>query len=111
MGDSLIPEGLGALSPFWRNLFENAVTVQFNHRLLTLTTFALIVTYWWRARHAAFPRRAAVAATAVLHTATLQVVLGISTLLLSVPVLLGAAHQAVAMKMISGKAPVSIPMT
>ena len=97
MGDSLVPDGLNALSPFWRNAFENAVTVQFNHRLLALTTFTLIVVYWWRARRAAFPRRAAVAATAMLHTAALQVVLGISTLLLSVPVLLGATHQAVAM--------------
>ena len=34
---------------------------------------------------------------ALLHTAIFQVLLGISTLLLAVPVLLGAAHQAVAM--------------
>ena len=33
----------------------------------------------------------------LLHTATLQFVLGIATLLLAVPVFLGAAHQAVAM--------------
>jgi cytochrome c oxidase assembly protein subunit 15 len=32
-----------------------------------------------------------------LHTAVLQLVLGISTLVLAVPVLLGATHQAVAM--------------
>ncbi|MEO1246271.1 MAG: COX15/CtaA family protein [Pseudomonadota bacterium] len=101
MGDRLIPEGLYALSPFWRNLFENATTVQFNHRMLALTTFSLIVVYWWRSRSARLPRRAALAATAVLHTATLQVLLGISTLLLSVPILLGAMHQAVAMLLLA----------
>jgi cytochrome c oxidase assembly protein subunit 15 len=42
-------------------------------------------------------RRAGVATNALLHTATLQVVLGISTLLLAVPIFLGAVHQAIAM--------------
>jgi cytochrome c oxidase assembly protein subunit 15 len=34
MDGALIPDGLGALTPRWENLFENALTVQFNHRLL-----------------------------------------------------------------------------
>ena len=34
---------------------------------------------------------------ALLHTALLQVAIGITTLLLAVPVFLGALHQAVAM--------------
>ena len=101
MGDSLVPEGLFALSPFWRNFFENTTTVQFDHRLLALSTFTLIVIYWWRSRSAGLPRRAAVGATALLHTAALQVILGISTLLMAVPVLLGALHQAVAMLLLT----------
>ena len=97
MGDSLIPDGLFALSPLVRNLFENATTVQFDHRILALTTFSLIVIYAWRARGALMPRRAMRGATALVHTAALQVLLGISTLLASVPIVLGALHQAVAM--------------
>ncbi len=101
MGDSLVPDGLFALSPFWRNFFENATTAQFDHRLLALTTFSLIVLYWWRSRKAGLPRRAAIGATALLHTAGLQVLLGITTLLMAVPVFLGAMHQAVAMLLLT----------
>jgi len=43
------------------------------------------------------PRRSGPAVNALLHTAILQVILGISTLLLSVPTALAAAHQGVAM--------------
>lgn len=97
MGNHWLPPGLAALDPFWRNLTDNLTTVQFDHRLLSITTFVLIVLYWFRARKARLPQRASVATNALLHTATLQVVLGIATLLLSVPTVLAATHQAVAM--------------
>jgi len=97
MGDYWIPPGLAALQPFWRNLTENMTTVQFDHRILAITTFALIVAYWTAARKAALPARSQRAANALLHTGILQVALGVSTLLMSVPVVLGAAHQGVAM--------------
>ena len=97
MGESWIPPGLMALDPFWRNFFDNMTTVQFDHRLLAITTFVLIVVYWFQARSAALPARARPAANALLHSVILQVVLGIATLMLAVPVILGAAHQAVAM--------------
>jgi len=97
MGTSFIPPGLAALDPAWRNLFDNATTVQFNHRLLAITTFVIIVIYWLRARSAALPPRARPATNALLLTAVLQVALGISTLLFSVPIVLAASHQAVAM--------------
>jgi cytochrome c oxidase assembly protein subunit 15 len=97
MGEHWIPPGLLALEPFWRNFSENMVTVQFDHRLLAITTFVLIVAYWIGARRIDLPQRARPAVNALLHTATLQVALGILTVLLAVPVVLGAAHQAVAM--------------
>jgi cytochrome c oxidase assembly protein subunit 15 len=97
MGDHWLPPGLFALEPFWRNFFDNTTTVQFDHRLLAITTFVLIVVYWFRARRAELPPRAKRSTNALLHTTGLQVVLGISTLLLSVPVWLAASHQAVAM--------------
>jgi cytochrome c oxidase assembly protein subunit 15 len=97
MGEHWIPPGLMALEPFWRNFFENMVTVQFDHRLLAITTFVLIAAYWFGARRGGLPGRARPAVNALLHTAILQVALGIATVLLAVPVLLGAAHQAVAM--------------
>ncbi|MCP4335004.1 MAG: heme A synthase [Gammaproteobacteria bacterium] len=97
MGDYWLPPGLVALEPFWRNFFDNMTTVQFDHRWLAISTFVVIVIYWLKARKADLPKRARPAVNALLHTAVLQVALGISTLLLAVPVVLGASHQAVAM--------------
>jgi len=97
MGDHWFPPGLMALEPFWRNFFDNMTTVQFDHRYLAITTFALVVVYWLKLRGADLPARARPAVNALLHTAVLQVALGITTLLLAVPVILGAAHQGVAM--------------
>jgi cytochrome c oxidase assembly protein subunit 15 len=97
MGDYWLPPGIMALEPPWRNLTENLTTVQFDHRLLAILTFVLITVAWIRMRAAGLPARAGKAANALLHTAVLQVALGVATLLLAVPILLGAAHQAVAM--------------
>jgi cytochrome c oxidase assembly protein subunit 15 len=97
MGTHWLPPGMSALDPFWRNLTENMTTVQFDHRLLAITTFFVIVVFWWRTRNTGMPQRSGPAVNALLHTAILQVILGISTLLLSVPTALAAAHQGVAM--------------
>ena len=97
MGEHWIPPGLAALEPWWRNLTENMTTVQFDHRLLAIATFVVVVLYWLAARKADLPTRAKKASNALLHTAILQVALGITTLMLAVPIFLGAAHQAIAM--------------
>ncbi len=97
MGSHWVPPGLTTLDPAWRNFTENAATVQFDHRLLAITTFLMIVVYWLRARKTDLPARAAKACNALLHTGVLQVALGISTLVFSVPLILAASHQAVAM--------------
>jgi cytochrome c oxidase assembly protein subunit 15 len=97
MGEYWLPPGLMALEPAWRNFFDNHATVQFDHRVLAITTFGLIVLYWWRMRRADLAPRVRRGVSALLHTATLQVALGISTLLLVVPIPLAAAHQATGM--------------
>lgn len=97
MGEYWFPPELFSMNPFWHNFFNNRTTVQFDHRLLAITTFVLIAVYWFRARRSDLPSRARRGTNALLHTAVLQVVLGISTLLLAVPVWLAASHQAVAM--------------
>lgn len=97
MGDNWVPPGIMALDPFWRNFFDNATTVQFDHRLLAISTLIAIAVFWLKARRADLPVRSRVAVNALLHTVVLQVVLGITTLLLAVPIILGALHQAVAM--------------
>ena len=97
MGEYWIPPDVLALEPAWRNFFDNMATVQFEHRVLAITTFVLIVAYWARLRKADLPARIRRGVNALLHTAVLQVALGIATLLLVVPISLAASHQAVAM--------------
>jgi cytochrome c oxidase assembly protein subunit 15 len=97
MGDYWIPPGTMALEPFWRNFFDNMTTVQLDHRVLAITTLLAVILFWFKSRKADLPERTRPAVNALLHTAVLQVVLGITTLLMAVPVILGATHQGVAM--------------
>lgn len=97
MGDYWVPPGTMALAPFWRNFFDNMTTVQLDHRILAVTTFAATVVFWSKSRKEDLPARSRPAINALLHTVLLQVALGISTLVLAVPLILGALHQAVAM--------------
>ena len=94
MGNSVLPPGLLILDPPLRNFTENMTTVQFNHRLLTISTFLLIALYWWRARVGGLPVQLLPATNALLATTLLQVILGISTLLLAVPTLLADEQDA-----------------
>jgi len=97
MGDYWLPPGIMALEPFWRNFFDNMTTVQFDHRILAITTLIAVIGFWIKARSADLPARTRPAVNALLHTVVLQVILGITTLLMSVPIILGATHQGVAM--------------
>jgi len=90
MDGAWVPGGLLDLSPWWRNAFENLLTVQFNHRLLGYVLAAAALWHYWRARSTA---RAGTAG-AVLIAVLCQIALGIWTLLAVVPIGLGLAHQA-----------------
>ncbi len=93
MCDTWLAPGLLARQPWWRNLFENAATVQFDHRVLALTTLMLVIALWIRARGCPLTPRARGARHLLLVAAVVQVTLGISTLVLRVPIPLAAAHQ------------------
>ena len=96
-----IPEGLLMLEPGWRNLFENVTLVQFNHRwLATLTLLAVLALGIKAVIETGLPTRARTAALGAVVAVLAQVVLGITTLILVVPVALGAAHQAGALFLI-----------
>ncbi|MDX1733156.1 MAG: COX15/CtaA family protein [Halioglobus sp.] len=101
MGETFIPPGLYAMTPAWLSAFEDVVTIQFNHRMFAyllvvlLTAFAIIA---FRDGGRQRSRLGAVLLVAALFT---QVILGISTLLLHVPVALGTAHQGGAVVLLS----------
>jgi cytochrome c oxidase assembly protein subunit 15 len=94
MGGQWIPAGIWSLEPGYRNLFENAATVQFSHRLLAMTTLLTTLVLWHRAIRKAIPRDLRIIYHTLAAAVVMQVFLGISTLLLGVPVALAASHQA-----------------
>jgi cytochrome c oxidase assembly protein subunit 15 len=101
MGDQWLPPAGWMLEPGWRNLFENIATVQFDHRLLAMLTLISAAVFWAFARKSGVAGSARIGIHLLLLTALIQVALGISTLLLHVPVALGATHQAGALTLLS----------
>lgn len=98
MNGYFFPPGLYGLDPAWTSIFEQNVTVQFNHRLFAYLLFILILTFAFCAHRMGLFKpslRAYFTLAVVLLVLMLlvQVGLGISTLLLVVPVPLAAAHQ------------------
>jgi len=89
MDGQWIPSGLWIMVPGWKNIFENAMTVQFNHRVLAYVVLLATIIHVWRS----FTLPAMVLAYAVFA----QACLGILTLLLHVPLAAALAHQAGAM--------------
>jgi cytochrome c oxidase assembly protein subunit 15 len=94
---ALVParERLLFLAPWWLNVVDNHLTVQFNHRM---TAYLLLALALWHAfdgaRHSSgAPRTGAIAVALLL---AVQATLGVLTLLWHVPLALALAHQAVA---------------
>lgn len=101
MAGQWVPDGVWSLVPGWRNLFENVVTIQFAHRVLAVVV-TVTVAAWWAAS-LRLPRGDPARLTGFLTLLALvvQVALGISTLLYKVPLVLGAAHQAGAIALLT----------
>ena len=91
---AFIPHGLAEASPWYLNLFENPLTVQFDHRMLgyAVVVAALGQALWLALRGEGQSLVGSAVTLAVL--AVLQATLGVWTLLLAVPIPLGLAHQA-----------------
>jgi cytochrome c oxidase assembly protein subunit 15 len=94
---ALIPEISRLLfeQPWWRNFFENTLTVQFNHRMMAYAIFVLAILHVVdvaRTRAGAAFNGALVLACAI----TVQAAIGVLTLLYVVPLGLALAHQAFA---------------
>lgn len=101
MGDQWLPPDGWSLAPGWRNLFENIATVQFDHRLLAITTFFSLLVLWYAKRKTLAHQRTRLAMDLILIAVVLQIGLGITTLLMHVPVAIAATHQAGAVLVLS----------
>jgi cytochrome c oxidase assembly protein subunit 15 len=98
MDGGLAPSGLGAMSPWWMNVFENVATIQFNHRMLA---YAIVAGVLWHATRVLSrsegDMRVRTTAIVLIVAVLAQTAFGIWTLLTGVPLWLGLVHQAGAM--------------
>ncbi len=83
-------------TPWWRNLFDNTLTVQFEHRMTAYLLFALAVVHAFDAIGSRGGRAVISGAWWLVAAITVQATLGILTLLHQVPIDLALTHQAVA---------------
>jgi cytochrome c oxidase assembly protein subunit 15 len=100
---AFIPDAVNLLreTPWWRNLFENTLTVQFNHRMAAYTVFVLALLHAIDAARTLRSGPVAALALALAVAVALQAALGIVTLLEVVPIGLALAHQAMAIVVLS----------
>jgi heme a synthase len=89
MDGAWIPAGLDVMQPTWKNWFENALAVQFNHRMLAYALLILAIL------HALWSFRSA--SMLLAYGIFAQACLGILTLLMKLPLAMALSHQALAM--------------
>jgi len=95
-GHFLPPESF-IIDPWYLNFVNNMALVQFDHRLGAWLLAFLVPWMWWKVSAAAVSATTRHAATLLVAVLFAQIALGVATLLLGVPVWLGAAHQGGAM--------------
>jgi cytochrome c oxidase assembly protein subunit 15 len=106
MGGQWVPEGISALSPWYMNLFENKVTAQFGHRVLSIGTAILLFVWYVKGRILSVSQR--LDGQRLMRSfkwigmmVIIQVSLGLLTLLYHVPVPIASMHQAGALLLFS----------
>jgi cytochrome c oxidase assembly protein subunit 15 len=101
MDGRLIPGGLMAMAPWWRNFFENALTVQFCHRLAAyLIAIATLLHAIALSRGGGGGARE-ISGWALFVAVFGQMAIGVWALLAGVPIYLGLLHQAGAMLLLA----------
>jgi cytochrome c oxidase assembly protein subunit 15 len=85
---------LHVMTPVWLNHFENALTVQFQHRMVAYLLIGLALWHAFSLRSKRPGSPAARRATGIAAIALAQGLVGVMTLLLVVPLWAGLLHQA-----------------
>jgi heme a synthase len=94
MDGKLVPDHLFSGTPWFSSFFEDAMTVQFVHRLLALLTVVLVILFRLSLSRLEVGPRVRLAADLLVLIMLVQLSLGIATLVLVVPIPLAACHQA-----------------
>jgi heme a synthase len=97
MDGALVPGDMFIQNPWWINLFENPKTVQFVHRcgayVLWLAVLLHMIVSLSKAPDTTHARRAVV----LFMLVTIQAVIGVSTLVMQVPLHMALTHQGMAL--------------
>ncbi|MDE0281975.1 MAG: COX15/CtaA family protein [Gammaproteobacteria bacterium] len=93
MGNQWMPDQVWALVPWWRNLVDNPLGIQFVHRWLALVVLVAVGAFGMLVARHARDRVTAGLGIALLAMLVAQVGLGIAALVNSVPLALGVVHQ------------------
>ncbi|HET7714340.1 MAG TPA: COX15/CtaA family protein [Bauldia sp.] len=86
---ALVPDGLWVAEPWWRNIFENPVTAQFDHRTMGYLILVLAIVHALRTRGTAAAHGAVLLALALVA----QAAVGIAAVLLEMPLSVALLHQ------------------
>jgi cytochrome c oxidase assembly protein subunit 15 len=100
---SLVPDAgrLFLASPLWRNFFENALTVQFDHRMVAYALWLLALLHALDVARGLRDSAAIQSAVTLAGAVTVQAFVGIVTLLTQAPLDLALLHQAIAMAVLA----------
>ncbi len=94
MDGAVVPGGLFVQSPGWINFFENPKMVQYVHQLGAYALFAVVAVNMIISLRAAAETTHARRSVVLFVLVLIQAILGITTLLLQVPLHLALTHQA-----------------
>lgn len=91
MDGAVVPEGMDVLSPYWINWFENPKAIQFNHRILAYFLFSVVLLQMLVSRNLTGHGGRAKFLFIIVF---IQAAIGVTTLVLQVPLSWALAHQA-----------------
>jgi heme a synthase len=100
MEGRLIPLGYDAMDG-WRNVFENPIAAQLHHRCLALVTAIMVWVACAVAITQSWPGRVRRGLLVASFVAVCQVALGITTLLLGIPITVAVLHQVTALALLA----------
>ena len=101
MYGSWVPEQIYTRADITANVFEDPITVQFNHRVIAVTTFLFVIVLCVGGLRKPRPIYTRPGFVALFISASAQVGLGISTIITHVPITLAVAHQAGALVLLT----------
>ena len=93
MNNDWIAESVYAMTPFWNNFVNGIAGVQFIHRTFAFVVLGLIIYIFYQSRKIQLIQLEKNAINLLLITVFFQMVLGIITLVMGVPIWLGVMHQ------------------